>query len=201
MSIIAISQRVDTVSSYNEKRDALDQRWSLFLKLCGCVPILIPNNPDLFSDIIDSFGINGIILTGGNDLQRYGGNAPERDETESLLIKYSIENKIPLIGVCRGMQKILDYFGETLEKVTDHVGVNHSIFFKGQNRKVNSYHNWGVKEISSQFNVLAKSVDGCIESIEHKEHSILGVMWHPERNLEFENLDIDLFRSWLRVKK
>jgi gamma-glutamyl-gamma-aminobutyrate hydrolase PuuD len=134
-------------------------------------------------------------------LQRYGGNAPERDETESLLIKYSIENKIPLIGVCRGMQKILDYFGETLEKVTDHVGVEHSIFFKGQNRKVNSYHNWGVKEISSQFNVLAKSVDGCIESIEHKEHSILGVMWHPERNLEFENLDIDLFKSWLREKK
>lgn len=49
----------------------------------------------------------------------YGGNAPERDAVDHKLIELCIKNNIPVYGFCRGMQSILDYFGENWKMLRD----------------------------------------------------------------------------------
>ncbi len=81
MKLIAVSQRVD-ISASGERRDALDQRWFSFLSKCKLLPILIPNCLESAKSIVKLLQLGGVLLTGGNDLSSYGGDAPERDETE-----------------------------------------------------------------------------------------------------------------------
>ena len=47
-----------------------------------------------------------MVLTGGNDLAALGGDAPERDATENALLDAAESRRLPVIGVCRGMQVI-----------------------------------------------------------------------------------------------
>jgi putative glutamine amidotransferase len=145
--------------------------------------------------ILNTYQLDGVILTGGNDLLLYGGNAPERDETEGLVIQYSIKNQIPLLGVCRGMQIIAHYFEMELKKVEDHVAKNHIIHYLGNEEIVNSYHNYAIKNVIPDFSILAKSEDGQIEAIKHKKHSIYGIMWHPERNATYAEMDIQIIKE------
>ena len=85
MKRIAVTQRVDMISSHEERRDALDQRWIPFLQTINLLPILVPNNIPYVQQLIGDKSIDGILLTGGNSLVKYGGDAPERDEIEKLL--------------------------------------------------------------------------------------------------------------------
>lgn len=46
----------------------------------------------------------GIVFTGGNSLTKYGGDAPERDETEYAMLKLALQYNIPVygfVGECR----------------------------------------------------------------------------------------------------
>ena len=189
--IVFYTQRVEVVEGYNERRDCADQKISKFLNTCGFVPIALPNNVEIASQIIDILKPVGIVLTGGNSLAKYGGNAPEKDELDMYLIKNSIDNKIPLYGFCRGMQSILDYFGESLIEVSNHVRVNHEITGIGNSRIVNSFHNQAcVSLVGDELISLMTSSDGVIEAIKHRCLPIYGTMWHPERNNPFCDEDI-----------
>lgn len=195
MKTIIFTQRVDVVASYNERRDCADQRIAAFLFQCGFLPIPIPN--DIPVDyVIDRIRPDGIVLTGGNSLVSQGGNAPERDATDKRLIDKAVALGLPLYGFCRGMQSILDYFGEELVAVKGHVAVRTMLsgvddaVFGNFNREVNSYHNQGCVRINSdELEILAKSQDGVIKAIRHNTLPILGTMWHPERETPFAEAD------------
>lgn len=195
MKFIAVTQRVDIVSSYNERRDALDQRWTDFLTECKYVPFLLPNNKEAVEAMFSKFEVGGILLTGGNSLCEYGGNAKERDCLEMYLLEFSIRRKIPLIGVCRGMQVIQNFFGVSLNKIQNHVAISHNISLDGQTCLVNSYHDWGTSSSVPCLKIVATSADGIVESVRHEEYDIHGFMWHPERNNPFHLDDIRLFRT------
>lgn len=192
---IAVSQRVDDVTTYNERRDALDRRWVEFLGCCGIVPVLIPNDPATARMLVESVGVSGVLLTGGNDLEAYGGNVPERDATEGFLLRYALERDIPVLGVCRGMQLIQDHFGVRLKTVAGHVGTLHDIDIDGVRLKVNSYHRLGSRDAGCELLVLASAEDGVIESVRHKHFPIRGIMWHPERTSPFASADIETAKS------
>lgn len=199
MKIVVYTQRVKVIESYNERRDCADQRIPEFIQACGYLPVPMPNNVNVALQMVDELGVAGIILTGGNSLVQYGGNAPERDSTDSALIKRAIEKQIPLYGFCRGMQSILDYCGESLENVKGHVATRHQIQALTDlphgnfNREVNTYHNQAcLKIVGNDLIALAKSSDGVIEAIHHRTLPILGTMWHPERESSFSKEDIDM---------
>lgn len=207
VDMVLFSQRVDVIPSYRERRDCIDQRLVSFLSECGYLPVALPNNEVLIPEYLRIISPKAIVLTGGNSLEKYGGNAPERDKTDNFLIEYSINNDIPLIGICRGMQSILDYFGEDLVNITGHVAVRHSIrsndgknaFF---NREVNSFHNQGLYEVKNEnLSVLAKSEDGVLKAIVHRNNPIMGIMWHPERESSLSVLDVNLFRTFIEKRK
>jgi putative glutamine amidotransferase len=149
--------------------------------------------------MVKNIDCGGIIFTGGNTLSGYGGDAPERDETEKVLLDCAIKKGIPVYGLCRGMQFILDYFGYRLEPVEGHVAVRHKVGGALANREVNSYHNYGAliseMDSGSVLDVLAVSEDGVVESVKHKEYPILATMWHPERNNPFERDDIKMIKE------
>ena len=195
MKIIAVSQRVDVEESRNERRDAIDQQWIIFLLRCECLPVLIPNNLEAAEKLFKTFSFQGVLITGGNDLCVYGGNAPERDSTETFLLEYALAKKAPLLGICRGMQIIQHYFGVKLIKVEGHAGARHIITIDGTLLEVNSFHKYGSIEKGDSLDILAVANDGVIESIRHKQYPIQGIMWHPERFAPFRQEDLRLFRD------
>ena len=191
---IGLTQRVFE-NQYNERWDVLAQSWADFLAAFSARPVPIPNRLDDISRFILDFKLTGIILTGGNDMVAYGGQAPERDALEASIISYSLENRMPVIGVCRGLQVIHHYFGGALEQLEGHAGTSHLLMGDDRHLRVNSYHNFGFRQTHPDLNVLSTAPDGSSEAIAHRRCSIRGVMWHPERNEQFDPLDVEYFRS------
>lgn len=219
--LIGITQRVSVVPEYGERRDALDQAWLGFFSACNLDPLIIPNRLSDPVAYAQKMGVEGIVLTGGNNfsnavttiqnrpvhnLPQCDDLSPERDETEIALLKQSIENGWPVIGVCRGMQLLNLFYGGEISSVENHVGLHHNLTTKGEieipfevtfDTTVNSFHDFGIHSngMSSEFDILAQT-DGVIESFVHQKHPHLGVMWHPERNVNPSVNDINLFRNY-----
>lgn len=187
---------MEIVESYNERRDCADQRIVEFICACGYLPVPVPNRAEYAEMMTDALHPVGIVLTGGNSLVKYGGNAPERDETDKMLIDQAISKHIPLYGFCRGMQSILDYYGNELVNVINHVAVRHRVQGEDIEIEVNSYHNQGCLKLSSNMlEVVMKAEDGVIEKVKHKGSPIVGTMWHPEREELFKKADIMMVRE------
>lgn len=195
MKKVFVTQRVEIIKQYNEIRDCLDQKWIDLLLECNLLPIAVQNNIEQIELMLKEVNPDGILLTGGNDLCKYGGNAEERDRVEYHLIKYAINNNIPLLGVCRGMQIILDYFNCNFKKVIGHVNIEHIIKNGETEKLVNSYHNFATLECGQDIDVIYKSKDGVIEEIKHNKYEIYGIMYHPERYESFRRDDIKLIKS------
>jgi putative glutamine amidotransferase len=200
LKLIGITQRVVVDPKHGERRDALDQRWPEFLATVGVLGIALPNRPELAVRLASELGVSGLVLTGGNDLAAYGGDAPERDATEAALIDWARSHATPLMGVCRGMQVILHGLGAPLERAEGHVTASHPVLVDGAPRNVNSYHNFVARKAVPTLHVWGTAADGSIEAIRHDREPILGVMWHPERVNPFETRDVAMFREFFGVK-
>lgn len=209
--------RTFSADAYVEHRDGLAQDWSSFLEKMGYIPIFIPNSLLKVDEFLSNLSLDMIILTGGgecpvqlvtatNDIQN------NRNFTEKALIEYSVANKTPLLGVCRGFQFINTYFGGTLtrsltgtEQISgNHVATEHKVFFveedwsdliKASQIQVNSFHDDGilVSQLASCLDITAVSDEesSLIEGFKHKFLPISGIQWHPERSdtsIEFDRL-------------
>jgi gamma-glutamyl-gamma-aminobutyrate hydrolase PuuD len=209
MKLIGITQRVDNIEHYSERRDCLDQKWSVFFYDLGYIVVPLPNvTKDKALTLLEKLNLDAILLSGGNSIGELNplakDIAPERDEFEQTIIIYAQNKDIPLIGVCRGMQMINVCMGGTLSRVDGHINTRHTIKSahnqKQFNRIVNSYHAWGIKanELAPILKPLAFDDNGCIESFESTSSRILGLMWHPEREKKFNEFDIQIIGSFLK---
>lgn len=193
--MIAVTQRLDYFDATHEWRNTLDQRWFRFLETCRLTPLLIPNHLPTAKQLLAHIPCHGILLTGGNDL----GAVPERDAVEHWLLEYALLHDIPVLGVCRGMQLIQNYFHIPLEPVTGHVTPTMEIKIAEQNLFVtNSYHCFGTTTTIPELEVWASSHDGVIKAIRHTRFNLTGIMWHPERNLPYHPFDLALFQEIFR---
>ena len=197
MKPVLVTQRVDIYPDRNERRDALDQRFAEFLLACGFLPIPVPNNCELAPPLFAAARPVGVVLSGGNDLAVLGGNAPERDATEAALVELAGAQRVPVIGVCRGMQFLVQRAGGQLARVENHVAQRHAVS-GAVNRTVNSFHSWGVRDCGANWESLATADDGSIEFARCAARRQWGLMWHPEREREFCAADVELFREMLR---
>ena len=203
MKKVIVTQRVDIIQAYDEKRDAIDQRWTDFLMSINILPIFISNNLLHVEAILSNEDIEGVILTGGGNLIKYRGNSLERDQVEKYIIDWAMDCNIPVLGVCRGMQFIQDYFGISLQSVNNHVGVRHKLNVNSGLRlssliepfvDVNSFNTLGTRESNSSLLAVANAEDGIVMAVEHFEKNIFGVMWHCEREDPFKIEDKELVR-------
>jgi len=180
----------------------------------GGAPLILPINKDLTVNYTQIKALDGLILTGGEDvnpllyneepLYKQGPPLNERDLFEESIIQLALDEKLPILGICRGMQILNVFFGGTLyqdmsyakksyirhEQFIHPYSCTHTVFFKkgsfcyplyGSNTMTNSFHHQGIKKIAREFDVVGRTEDGMIEAIENtKKHLIFGVQWHPE---------------------
>jgi N5-(cytidine 5'-diphosphoramidyl)-L-glutamine hydrolase len=204
MKRILVTQRVDINPSYGERRDALDQKWIEFLLSINLWPITIPNSLVYLKKFVEIEKIDGVLLTGGNSLAQYDGNAQERDEMEYYLLEWAIDKNIPILGVCRGMQVIQNYFDNRLIKISEHVDSRFTLEVVEDSKfsliikklkDVNAFHDYGAYDVSGDLLPVAYSSDGIVMAIEHIKKSVYGVMWHIERETPFRNEEKNLFKE------
>ena len=194
---IGISLRITNAKDYDEKRDSLSHDWPKLMEELGINIVFIPNSLKNVRSYLSELNLSGFIISGGDNI----GDNVERDKTEIEMIKFAMKNKIPLFGVCRGMQIINKFFDGTIStsEKSNHVGKYHNIniinqnffkFFKNKNTKVNSFHNNLIynENLGSDLIPFATiSEDGTVEGFFHKFFPIIGVMWHPERQATLES--------------
>lgn len=187
--------------------DFLDHYWLNFFDKKKYEFLLVPNSTKLATKLIkNNKNIDLIIIPGGNDLFEKSKISTSRLKVERLLINFSIAKKIPLLGVCRGMQHINHYFGGSLSKIKGHMRKSHNVYLKDNlflkdRMIVNSYHNFGVKKINvaKKFKILAVDSNNNIEMFEHEQKKIIGVMWHPEREKNYKKLEL-IFKRLVKKK-
>ncbi len=201
MKVVAVSQRVDDYPDRKEKRDALDQRLITFLFLAGYIPVPVPNGiytaaldgccvQEPLVTWLDALMPQAFVLSGGNDV----GQCRERDSTESLLLEYASQYQMPLLGICRGMQMMAFWAGVSLHPVQGHVQTRHRL--TGEiTGEANSYHGFSLATCPADYEVLSRSEDSEIEAIRHKSLPWEGWMWHPEREENFTNRDMQRIKA------
>jgi putative glutamine amidotransferase len=181
MTCIAVTSRVVVDPVHGTRSDAVDQRWWPFLDDCGLAPVPVPNDTACAMRLMRRLPIRGVLLTGGNDLAELGGDAPERDRTETALLNLALRTRLPVVGVCRGMQVLLRRFGVPLTRVTGHVSPRQTVLVDGRERVVNSYHTWAAVRTEPPLWTWAIGPGGVVKGIRHETEPVLGIMWHPER--------------------
>jgi putative glutamine amidotransferase len=159
---------------------------------------------------------DGIILTGGEDINPLQYNDTinfavcgdinyQRDTLEKKLFDFAFKNKLPLVGVCRGMQMMNVASGGSLYgDIPTEIGttvihrnngeVMHEIvlcdtssliFPAGTDTiMVNSWHHQGLKIMPNHLRVIARAFDGLPEAVvmDKSEHPfMIAVQFHPER--------------------
>lgn len=202
--LVGITQRIDSVVGRAELRDALDQRLAQWLVHAGFIPVVVPNTlsgidhptePRLES-WLQAVQPSALILSGGNDIGEY----PARDITERYLLSWAEANRVPVLGICRGLQMMAVWAGVDLVKKEGHVGSRHQLVVPTRKDEwpasVNSYHNCGLASCPDGFEAAAQAEDSSIEAIKHIKLPWEGWMWHPEREVPFSPQDIKRLK-WL----
>ena len=75
MEIVLYTQRVEIVKNYGERRDCADQSIPRFIEACGYLPVPMPNIWSVAEHMLTCLNPSGIVFTGGNSLEKYGGDA------------------------------------------------------------------------------------------------------------------------------
>jgi putative glutamine amidotransferase len=203
----------------------MSQQYVRVLVAAGAVPWIIPliqGDTATLRNIYDR--LDGLFLPGGVDLDPaayhegpndlVGRTDPARDEIELTLTRWALDDKKPLLAVCRGIQVLNvaaggsvhqdlatqlpgalkhDYFPRRGQYTRDLL-VHDVTLTKGSRLEtildapaveVNSMHHQGIKDVAQGLRPTAYARDGLIEGLESQNgHFLLGVQWHPEALVE-----------------
>ncbi len=204
---IGLTQRVEVRTGGGERRDCLDQAWTDLLSKLGMLSVPIPNRLRDVHTYMAELRLDGVILTGGNDLaglREAEEAASERDACEHAILELAAESDLPVLGVCRGLQIMAQHHGATLTRVDGHVATRHGVRARDtgplivkDRQSVNSFHRWGLREVDLPPALLtaASGPDDTVEAIRHVQRRQAAVMWHPERG-EPDLRDADLIRAF-----
>jgi len=126
---------------------------------------------------------DAIVLSPGPGLPKAAGIMME------VLERYS--NRKPILGVCLGLQAIVEHFGGSLRNIEQ---VKHgissscwatsdSVLFDGISSpfEIGHYHSWVANEdLPEQLEVTALNEDKLLMALRHRELPIEAVQFHPE---------------------
>lgn len=201
----------------------------------GAIPLIIPlTDPEFAKEYVSR--IDALILTGGQDVNplTYGQEPGlklqntniKRDEFEVELVKAAIEQRKPLLGVCRGMQIYNVALGGTLyQDLSDYknLSVQHvqqTIAYKyshtvdlesdswlasilGEEIVVNSYHHQAVDQLTDQLRPVGYAKDGVLEAAQQVDPNLphFLIQWHPEWMYTVDDKSEIIFREFVKLVK
>ncbi len=205
---------IGITTDLEEGHNSIEAEYARAVAETGGLPVLIPTVPlsgGMHEETIRL--LDGLLLPGSRDMDpKYYGQepheklrpmSPDRTETEIAILGQAARRKIPVLGICGGMQLINVFFGGSLyqdiasflpDSVGHEKGARHEVKILGGSRLgditgergfiVKSYHHQSVNRPGRGIKVTAAAPDGVVEGIESEEgSSILGIQWHPERDL------------------
>nr|WP_062336000.1 gamma-glutamyl-gamma-aminobutyrate hydrolase family protein [Herbidospora sakaeratensis] len=176
----------------------------------GGQPVILPpaGDPGELAGRLD-----GLIVAGGGDVDpgRYG--APQhaktgyvrefRDDAEFSLVKAALAERLPILGICRGLQVLNVALGGTLvQHLPDVCGTDRHSPAPGVYGRVPvrledplrrlygtdlitpaHYHHQAVERLAPGLTTIARADDGTIEAVMLDE-TVWAVQWHPEADEE-----------------
>ena len=177
----------------NQFEYSLDQKLIKFLNKSF-------SRPDIriiFDNKINLKKFDLLIISGGNDLNRLKKSKRNfiRESLDKHIIAKSIKLNIPLMGICYGAQLISSYYGNKIIKQKgrnnkkNQIKFSKSDFFNVKTMTIKSFYNFAIKIDKNILEVLATSNNNCIEAFKIKKRKIYGIMWHPERDRSFKQLN------------
>jgi GMP synthase-like glutamine amidotransferase len=158
-------------------------------------------------------GCEALILCGGPDV----GQNLDRDEQEKSWFNEAY-GKIPVLGICRGLQISNVLLGGTLHQDLSEDKVKHTsnkkaiagepqpllesswhdvIFKDGKRIKVNSRHHQGIKDLAPGLEPVAFCSDDDLLEMVSGEKSLF-VQWHPERPDVWGSEAEEVVFNWLK---
>lgn len=198
------------------RRSYLNESYVDAVVRAGGIPLLLPpiDDRESLARIFDR--LDGVMFTGGDDLDpsRYGeaphpalgAMEPRRERADFAIIALADEKKLPILGICGGLQLINVHRGGSLiQDIPDQVGktvkhngkpdapADHEVRIVEGTRlarilgastpRVNSAHHQAVRLLGCGLKINARAADDVIEGIEGDapDRFLLGVQWHPER--------------------
>jgi putative glutamine amidotransferase len=182
------------------------------VRRAGAIPVLIAPGEAEIDDLLAR--LDGVILAGGGDLdpQRWGGEPhptiefvdADRDDLELALAERVLDEGIPTLAICRGLQVVNTVLGGTLHPhLADAVesDVPHRAEPKWSHTHVIDaeagslvaevmgaeqvepacWHHQAIARPGAGLAITAWSPDGVIEAVELAGHPwMIAVQWHPE---------------------
>jgi putative glutamine amidotransferase len=193
-----------------KKSGELNEKYSEAIENSGGKLQMLDSKEDI-DKFIDQ--ADGVLLPGGNDVntmlygeERKSHTQPphdERDMFELYLIERAMEKKLPILGVCRGLQILNVKLGGTLyqdvqkemdgsirhdwhEENSEPISRSllvHPVSFDGNSRlhtlvgkdsvDVNSLHHQGIKDLGKGLVASGHSPDGLVEAVEMPDYPYL----------------------------
>ncbi len=194
----------------------------------GGLPILLPHTQDAAAAYLAL--LDGLVVTGGvfdvppelygeERRDACGPSRPERTAFEKDLLEAALAARLPVLGVCGGMQLLNVVRGGTLyqDLVADAGIAGHeqpppkdvpsheaeivqgtllAALAGGDALAVNSTHHQAVKDPGAGVLVSARAPDGVVEAIELPDLPFaVGVQWHPEATLKDDPRQAAIYRG------
>lgn len=191
--------------------DLLPSDYALSVERAGGVPVLLPPLASREAARVALSRLDGLLIAGGADINpaRYGQQPDpqvtvwydDRDASELWLLAEADEARLPVLGICRGMQMMAVAAGGTLvQHLPDVVGhavhagppdgySSTEVTVDGPGRvteliasrlSVPSHHHQAV-DAHPGFRIVARDGDGVAQAMEADgDRFAVGVQWHPE---------------------
>ena len=203
---------------------AQSARWGAWELPCALIPLMyveaveraggrslvVPPSTDGVDETLAA--LDGVLFAGGADIDPaiYGAAPhattdrpqPLRDRGEMALLAAALEQDIPVLAICRGVQLLnVARGGDLVQHLPETVGhaghletpgafSEHEITvrpgtrlmaFIGAKASVKSHHHQGLGRIGKGLVEAARATDGTVEALEDPSRRFaLGVLWHPE---------------------
>lgn len=170
--------------------------------------------PPVASGVVDVLrGIDALLISGGADINpanydeaphpAAGPFRPDRDTAEMALVRAAVDARMPVLGICRGMQVLnVALGGDLLQHLPDvagalahqqapgvfsarHVRLDADSWLGnvlGTTVSTACHHHQAVGRIAPGLRVVGTADDGTPEAVEAGDGApVIGVQWHPEQ--------------------
>lgn len=170
---------------------------------------------------------DGILLPGGGDLaahwagQEAHATQYDVDETQDAfdlaIARVAIEDRIPLLAICRGTQVVnVARGGDLVQDLTETLGADHRHLVHeidvledsplgevvpDRRMTISCYHHQGLGRLGDRLKASAFAEDGTIEAVALDGHEgwYLGVQWHPEDTAATDARQARVFEAFVEA--